>query len=184
MRIDKGNNHRFMKYLMPILIFIICFGVQAQEEEFEESGRIHKVALVLGMTHVPSTIEEGGESSEEFVPTLGLDYFLQFKKGWKVGLVVDYEFANYIVKFGREDLNREGALVTGILLGYEFANRWSVLLGPGVEFEKNKNIAILRTSVEYEFELGENWGLFPSVNYDFKQEYSTWSLNVGISTRL
>ena len=71
--------------------------------------------------------------------------------------------------------------MTGILVGYEFAERWSFMAGPGVEFEKNKNIGILRTTLEYEFELVESWGIFPSANYDFKQEYSTWSINVGVS---
>ncbi len=173
-----------MKQLISFLLLGFCLSLSAQEVLEDEAGRIHKVAVVFGATHIPAAIEDGEKTSEEFVPTLGLDYFVQFKEGWKVGLVLDYEFANYIVRFDREDLVREGALVTGILVGYEFANKWSALIGPGIEFEKNKNIAILRASVEYEFELGEYWGLFPSFNYDFKQEYSTWSLNIGLSKRL
>jgi hypothetical protein len=90
---------------------------------------------------------------------------------------------NYLVSFNREELERSKALVTGILVGYEFANRWSFLFGPGVEFEKNKNLFILRASAEYEFELGKYWGLFPSVNYDFKKEYSSYSINIGVSKR-
>ncbi|MGB5379241.1 hypothetical protein, partial [Muriicola sp.] len=119
-----------------------------------------------------------------FVPTIGIDYFVQFTDGWKIGAVLDLEFGKYLVDFNREELERETALVTGVLVGYEFASRWSFLLGPGIEFEKNKNLFILRASAEYEFELGNHWGLFPSVNYDFKKEYSSWSVNIGISKRL
>lgn len=173
-----------IKRVAALLLLIFSFNLYGQEEENNDSGRIHKLAMVFGLTHIPAAIENGERTSEELVPTLGIDYFVQFKKGWKVGLVMDYEFANYIVKFDREDLERDGAFITGILVGYEFADKWSLLLGPGMEFEKNKNIAILRASAEYEFELGEFWGLFPSFNYDFKQEYSTWSLNIGVSKRL
>lgn len=173
-----------MKYVSLILTLACGAIMNSQEEVTEEYGRIHKIAVVFGVTHIPSAVEDGEQTGEEFVPTLGVDYFFHFQERWKLGLVLDYEFANYIVRFGREELTREGAIITGILVGYEFADRWSVLLGPGMEFEKNKNIGILRASIEYEFELMENWGLFPSVNYDFKQEYSTWSANIGISKRL
>jgi hypothetical protein len=173
-----------------ILLIFLCllstFTCFAQKEnEIEESnGRIHKLALVFGYTHIPSAFEDGDKTKSVFVPTIGIDYFVQFAKGWKVGAVLDLELNNYLVNFNREALEREKALVTGILVGYEFKNHWSVLLGPGIEFEKTKNLFVLRASIEYELEFGESWGLFPSVNYDFKEEYGSWSLNIGISKRL
>lgn len=174
------------KTVLFLLCFILCVFMgysQENENEKEQDGKIHKVALVFGYTHIPSAFEEGESTKSVFVPTIGLDYFMQFAKGWKIGAVFDLELNNYLVNFNREELEREKALVTGVLVGYEFANHWSFLLGPGIEFEKNKNLFILRASAEYEFELDEHWGLFPSVNYDFKEEYSTWSINIGISRR-
>lgn len=173
----------------PIIavLLLVCMGSYAQEEgESEEvqEGKIHKVALVFGYTNIPSAFEEGNASASVFVPTIGIDYFVQFTKGWKIGTVLDLELANYLVNFNREALERSKALVTGVLVGYEFSNRWSLLLGPGMEFEKHKNLFILRMSVEREFELGGDWGLFPSINYDFKEEYSSWSINIGLSKRL
>lgn len=173
-----------MKYFALLLALTFFVSVNAQEGEQEKAKSNHQIALVIGITHIPSAIEEGERTSEEFIPTLGIDYFYHFESGWRLGFVMDYEFANYIVKFDKEDLTREGALVTGLLVGYEFAERWAFLLGPGVEFEKNKNIGIVRASLEYELELNEDWGIFPAANYDFKQEYSTWSINIGVSRRL
>jgi hypothetical protein len=171
------------------IIMIMCFTglntfAQQELEETSENGRIHKLALVFGYTHIPAGIEEGIKTKEVFVPTIGVDYFMQFAKGWKIGAVIDLELNTYQVDFNTEALTRENALVTGLLFGYEFANRWSFLVGPGAEFEKNKNIFILRASVEYEIELGNEWGFFPSFNYDFKKHYSTYAINIGISKRL
>ena len=125
-----------MKYTLLAIGIMLCLNVKGQESEIENSGGKHKIALVFGVTHIPAAIEAGEKTSEEFVPTLGLDYFYQFESGWKLGMVLDYEFAEYIVKFDQEDLTRDSVLVTGILVGYEFAERWSFMAGPGVEFEK------------------------------------------------
>jgi hypothetical protein len=174
------------KKTLLILTFLMTYTCFSQEEKKVESNKekIHKIALVFGYTHIPSAFENGEERNSVFVPTIGVDYFVQFTKGWKIGAVFDLELNNYLVDFNRGELEREKALVTGVLVGYEFRNRWSFLIGPGIEFEKNKNLFVLRASLEYEFELSEEWGLFPSVNYDFKEEYSTWSINIGISKRL
>jgi hypothetical protein len=61
-----------------------------------------------------------------------------------------------------------------------------LLVGPGIKFEKNKNLFIFRAGTEYEFELGNDWGLFPSFNFDFefKEKYSTWALIFIVSNRL
>ena len=174
---------KFTLLLLTLIFGIAGFAQEEHEEELEE-GKIHKLALVFGYTHIPSAFEDGHQSKSVFVPTIGIDYFLQFAKGWKIGAVLDLELKNYLLEFNREEIEREKALVTGILIGYEFANRWSFLLGPGIEFEKNKNLFVLRASTEYEFELDESWALFPSFNYDFKEEYSTWSINIGVSKRL
>ena len=53
-------------------------------------------------------------------------------------------------------------------------------MGPGIEFERNKNIFILRFNTEYAFELGKDWAIAPCFNYDFKQQYDTYSLGVGL----
>lgn len=176
-----------VKKILNIIIITMLFvtGMYAQDNENGKSeGKIHKVALVFGYTHIPSAFEQGNKNKSVFVPTIGVDYFVQFEKGWKLGVVLDLELSDYLVNFDRKELDREKALITGVLMGYEFDSHWSVLLGTGIEFEKNKNLFVLRSSVEYEFELDNHWGLFPSINYDFKKEYSSWSINIGISKRL
>ena len=165
--------------IITMLLALHGFAQESQEEGLEER-KIHTLALVFGYTHIPSAYVDGHSRSSINAPTIGLDYFLQVSEKWKIGIVTDLEFEKYYVDFNEEELERERALVTGILVGYEFAKRWSILLGPGVEFEKNRNLFILRSSIEYEFELGNNWGLAPVFNYDFKKEYSTYSLGITL----
>jgi hypothetical protein len=155
----------------------------AQEDEEKEISKPHKLAVVLGLTHIPEAFENGLKEKAVYVPTIGLDYFYIIKEKWKLGVALDLELGNYLVDFNREDLSRENAIVTVALAGYEILPRWGILFGPGIEFEKNKNLFILRAGTEYEIETGNNWSLFPSFNYDFKSEYSTWNLSVGVSKR-
>jgi hypothetical protein len=156
------------KYTLICLLILSSTHLLAQEVEKEESKR-HKFAFVIGLTHIPEAFEEGHLEKAVYVPTIGLDYFYQLKEKWKLGYALDLELGSYVVNFNREDLSRKNAVVTAVLAGYEILPRWSILAGPGVEFEKNKTLFIFRAATEYEFELANDWGLFPSFNYDFKE---------------
>jgi len=175
----------YKKIILSVLTLCMVVASYAQEDNKEEPEGIkrHKLALVFGYTHIPAAFIDGHSKSSVYAPTIGFDYFYTFANRWSIGGVIDLEFANYIVDFNKEELERERPVVTGIFVGYELAPRWGFLFGPGVEFEKNKDIFIIRASTEYEFELGKDWGLFPSINYDFKKEYSTWAINIGFSKR-
>ena len=167
---------------LTLCLTFVGYAQEANKEEVQELNK-HKLALVFGYTHIPKAFIDGHSRASVYAPTIGLDYFYQLTDRWGIGAVLDLEFANYTVDYNKEDLERERPVITGILVGYEFAKGWDFLLGPGIEFEKNKDLFILRASTEYEFELGNDWGLFPAINYDFKKEYSTWSINLGISKR-
>ena len=168
-----------------IIALFLTLQNYAQENLDEDSSKekIHKLAFVFGYTHIPEAFEEGEEMSSVFVPTIGIDYFLQIAEKWSIGAVLDYEMQKYKVNFKESELDRENAVITGILVGYEFAECWGLLMGPGLEFEKNKNLFIFRAAIEYEFELNNNWAIVPSVNNDFKEEYSTYALSIGVNKK-
>ena len=167
--------------LSYLLFLLVITPALSQENEKEEETK-HKVILLVGLTHIPETIEEGEVLNSENVPTIGLDYFYTLNPKWAIGVVVDLELGKYAVNFGGENIPRENAVVTGVVAGYTLLKGWSVYAGPGVEFESNRNLFIFRATTEYEFELGKNWGLSPGFSYDFKKEYSTYALGVGISS--
>jgi hypothetical protein len=144
---------------LTLCLTLASYAQEANKEEVEKVSR-HKIALVFGYTHIPAAFIDGHSRSSVYAPTIGLDYFYQFAERWAIGAVIDLEFENYTVDFNKEELERERAVVTGILVGYELAPHWGIFLGPGVEFEKNENLFILRASTEYTFELGDGWDLF------------------------
>ena len=166
---------------ISILLFLLVITHTFSQENDEEEQTKHKVVLLLGLTHIPETTEEGEPLKSEEVPTIGVDYYYKLNPKWQLGVVVDLELGKYAVDFGGENIPRENAVVTGLVAGYTLLKGWSIFAGPGVEFERSRNIFIVRASTEYEFELGKNWGLAPALSFDFKKEYSTYSLGIGIS---
>ncbi|MGB5461327.1 MAG: hypothetical protein WBM85_15320 [Eudoraea sp.] len=166
---------------LSILLFLLgLIPIQAQEME-EEKEIKHNVAILVGVTHIPKAIQDGETLRSQNLATIGADYYYHFNQKWKLGVVVDIELGKYVVEFQGESLKREAAFVTGLVVGYRILKGWSIFTGPGVEFEKNKNLFILRASTDYEFELGENWGLAPVFSYDFKKEYGTYSFGIGVT---
>ena len=156
---------------------------QALEETEEAEEGKFGLALVLGYTYIPQARTEEGMTETEYLPTIGLDIFYYPFERWKLGLVVDLELNKYEVDFEGQQLPRENALVTGLVAGYELLPRFGLIFGPGIEFERNKNLFVLRFGIEYAILLGKDWELFPALNYDFKKEFDTYSLGIGIGKR-
>lgn len=176
--------------IFRIILLVFCISMNyslAQEEgvvknEEEEEGKFG-LALVLGYTYIPQARTEEGMTETEYLPTIGLDLFYYPAERWKLGLVIDLELNKYEVDFEGERLPRENPFVTGLVAGYELFPRFGLLFGPGIEFERNKTLFILRLGLEYMIRLGNSWELFPALNYDFKQEFNTYSLGIGVGKR-
>ena len=157
-------------------------GAEEIEEIEEEAGKFG-LGLVVGYTYIPTARTEEGVEESEYLPTIGLDLYHYPAERWKLGLVIDLELNQYEVDFKGDRLPRENALVTGVVAGYELFPKFGLIFGPGVEFERNKSLFILRFGIEYAFFIGNGWELFPALNYDFKEEFDTYSLGIGIGKR-
>ena len=183
------------KWIFFVFSLLVWVGLAAQHTEEKQAEQKHeqhahegehskyKLALATGYTHIPSAFEDGKEEEDVFVPSIGLDFFYFINEKWSLGVVADLELAEYLVDFGRENLDRERAFILAILSGYELAPGWAVLTGAGMEFEKHKNLLVVRLGTEYEFHLGQGWNLGPSLFFDFKEEFSTWTLGVMVGKR-
>jgi hypothetical protein len=181
-----------MKYTK--IIFFVCFlsiipsfaqeklDKEEETEEMEQEKR-HSISVIFGYTHIPEAMKNGEIEEAVFLPTIGLDYLYEFRKKWFVGAAFDIEIGKYEVEYEGDELTRELAAVIAGLIGYEVFPGWALLAGPGIELENNKNIFVFRFSTEYTFELGNDWGIYPNFTYDFKKEYSSYELGIGLKKK-
>jgi len=144
------NNTLLLTCFFVGLLGSACFG---QENDHEATGK-HLVALTVGYTFVPSGTDLEAEQEEGFfVPTIGLDYMYKFHPKWEAGIVLDWELEQFLI-FDKE-LERDRAFLTAIMIARKLTEQWNVQAGGGIEFEKNKNLAVFRCGTEYLFPLGK-----------------------------
>ncbi|KAB1068457.1 hypothetical protein F6U93_07075 [Tamlana haliotis] len=170
--------------LSLLVFFVFIIGLSAQESnEAERSETKNQINFVIGYTHIPRAFEDGREEDPVFVPTIGIDYFRELNEKWVLGLVMDLELTDYALEFNGDHLPRENAFLVGVIAGYELSEHWGIMAGPAIEFEDHKDLFVFRLATEYKIDLGESWLLLPSFNYDFKEEYGTWNLSVGVGKK-
>lgn len=176
-----------------LLAFVFSLGcLLAAGQEGEPTNALHstepaetfkhfRASLLIGHTYVPT----GEEPKHLFVPSWGLDLEYWFNRRWGLGLHNDLELQTFIVeKQEGEQLEREYPLVTTLDVLVKPFKDLVLLIGPGYEFEKKENFALLRAGIEYEFEFGKDWDISPTIFYDTRFDaFDTWSFAVGIGKR-
>jgi hypothetical protein len=172
-----------MKWNKLFLLAGICLSVFSGFSQEEENEKKNSLAITFSYAFVPKGAELG-ELNERghFVPGLGLDYFYRPAERWSVGFIADLELAHYIIP-SRKELERERALLFLGMGGYELAPKLAVLAGAGLEYEKHESLFVLRAAAEYEWEFIDDWYFPLGVYYDFKTEFDTWGVNVGLAKR-
>lgn len=168
-----------MKNILLSTIFLLSlfstFKAIAQENEEEEKK--HLISVSLGYAYIHKGASEGSESADGvLVPSLGLNYFYELSPKWEIGLMTDFEFGSYIIF--EKDLKRENAFIAAAVASYSLTKSWRFLAGGGIEFEKEKNLGIVRLGTEYNFNLKNNWLISPEILYDIKEGFDTWSFSV------
>ncbi|KAA6438165.1 hypothetical protein ACD591_18580 [Rufibacter glacialis] len=141
------------------------------------------MSAVLYHTYIGTETSDGKELL--IVPSVGLDLEYWFNEKWGIGSHNDLE----LISFEVED--REGTFIekeTPVLLTLDVLWKpWKglvLLAGPGVEFEKEENLFVIRGGLEYELELGSHWDVAPTIFYDARKDaYNTFSVGIGIGKR-
>ena len=90
---------------------------------------------------------------------------------------------NYVVNTDHnKELERTNPIIVSAVFLYHPAKGWNFLVGPGIEFEENHNLFILRAGLAYEFELPGHWDFSPELVIDLKDGSIgafTWGIGVG-----
>lgn len=170
-------------------IFFLCFlsaGSFAQEEQ-EEGREIKKnrISPLIGYVFVPEQIEEIGAQAR-IIPTIGLDYERRLSEKWAIGSFNDLELSSYFIKDDQEDegvLEREFVFISTICAIYTPIEYWSVYLGAGYEFEKNKNFFVARLGTEYEVPIRNDWDVAFGLSWDYKEVYNSIGFTIAFGKR-
>lgn len=151
----------------------------------QDNFKHFRISPVLSHTYIPEATSEGDKNI--IAPSIGLDLEYWINEKWGFGFHNDMELMNFkIEKEGNVLIEREYPIVLTFDGLWKFHKEWVLVLGSGIEIEKNKNLFIVRTGLEYEIEIAKHWDVSPSILYDYRSgNYgSTWSVGIGIGKRL
>lgn len=146
----------------------------------EAPDKRQHLSVMVGYGLVP--LGENGETKQNLiVPALGLDYNYSITPSVSVGIVSDIELSNYIIeKDSTEVLQRQNAFLCGLSIDVKAYKNFKAGTAIAREFERHKNLWVLRFQAEYEIEMNEQWYVAPIFAYNFKEQYDTWMLGVNI----
>jgi hypothetical protein len=180
-----------MKRLSYVMAIIVLFSINGfsqhlgghQAHHKEEVHPHYRIAALIGHTLIPA--EDAGENF--FIPSWGLDVEYWFNQKWGLGLHSDLEIETFVILSNNaegEELERLSPLVLTLDALYKPWKGLVLQVGPGIEFERSENFALLRLGIEYEFEIHDHWDIAPTFFYDSRlDEYQTWSFALGIGKR-
>lgn len=186
---------RYLKYLMVMfftgLVSLVFCQEHTRKERVEkrhdrykkhhqavETHHNNTLIFNFGYTHIPKGAELHDPNAEGFfVPSLGIDYARRIHPKWELGVMLDLELDHYLIY--HKEYEREMAFIAVAGAGYNLDKHTILFTGAGIELEQNKNLFVYRIGIERVFKLHENWFISPSFLYDWKKDYSTYSLSIG-----
>ena len=172
-----------------LLVVVHGQNVFAQAEEMsEENNEIkprHRIAIIIGHTHIPKGVSGSENQSNLIVPSWGLNYEFWFNERWGIGSHNDMEISTYSIE--TDDgimVERSRPLIMSLVGLFKPNHHLGFLLGFGREFETHENFYVIRAGIELEFEISNNWDLSPGLIYDLKEDiYDSWTIGVAIGKR-
>lgn len=168
-----------LKHLLTVFFLVISIALFSQEHQFKH----FRISPVLSHTYIPTATING--NTTVIIPSLGLDLEYWFSKKWGIGFHNDLELLTFEIEKNNQLFVEKDFPVVVTLDGlWKFHKSWVLVFGTGIEFEKNENLFIIRTGIEYEIEFGNHWDIAPTFFYDYRSNnFGTWSVGIGIGKR-
>lgn len=185
----KRNSMRIWVFLGLFLFLFQGQNVLAQTEEThggnDEKRFRHRVALVLGHTHIPKGVSGSGNQTNLIVPSWGFNYEFWLNEKWAIGSHNDMEISTYSIETDDGLLvERTRPMILSLVGIYKPTHHIGFVLGFGKEFEPHANYYVIRAGIELEFEISNNWDLSPGLVYDMKESiYDSWTIGVAVGKR-
>lgn len=142
-----------------------------------------RISAVLYHTYIGTRTSDGKEML--IVPSIGLDLEYWLNERWGIGSHNDLELISFEVEGrGGTFIEKETPVLLTVDVLWKPWKGLVLLAGPGVEFEREENLFVVRGGLEYELELGSHWDVAPTIFYDSRIDaYDTFSVGIGIGKR-
>ena len=165
-------------------LFLFSQIAGAQEAEPVQDHK-HALSILLAHDHISQGIRDG-ERSWITVPSFMFAYNYLISEKWAVGLAGDLIIEQFAVETesgeGTELLERSYPLALVALGTYKPIENLGVLIGGGLEYEKEESFALIRFGVEPNLEISHRFELILNLSYDIKIDaYDNWNLGFGVA---
>ena len=90
------------------------------------------------------------------------------------------ELARYFISDNGVPLARENIFVVALPVCFEPFHQFEIFVAPGYEFERHKNLALVRIGVEYDLYIANDWWIAPEVVVDLKQKYYNYAIGIKL----
>ena len=144
-------------------LLFLQFGLRAQEEHAAEhtvhneahtSSKHHVISVLVSHTHLSEGVEEG-ENKWLIVPSFNINYNFVFHPKWAIGLHTDIIIEEFEVEEHHVDsetvLKRSNPVAPAIMVTYKPLTWLGIEIGPGMEFTKEEDFALMRLGAEFSF---------------------------------
>ncbi len=180
-----------MKTKTTLLVLMTLFSLVsfAQEEEKEEAQfPKNTIGLILSHANISKGVTESGTKWLS-VPAWGVDFNHWFSEKWALGLHTDFIVEKIQVvenlKAESQIIERSYPIAPAVMGIYKPTKHSNFMFGMGAEFAKEENLVLNRLGYEWTTEIGHEWEIGFSFNYDFRwNAYDSYTLGFGISKAL
>ena len=144
----------------------------------------HEIEGFVGSTHVPNGAHDGSDATL-ILPNIGLNYKYWFDEKFAIGWYNNIVVMTYTVNSDdHQDLDRKYPITTTLVGIFKPWKNLSFYAGPGLEFDKNKSLFVVRFGLDYGFLLSNDWYITPRFVFDnLGGDIQAYTLGVGNSKR-
>ncbi|NQZ76731.1 MAG: hypothetical protein HRT61_11635 [Ekhidna sp.] len=170
-----------MKYRILMIILLAASGHQAysqQNENVHISSPYWRISPLIGHTFI--ALEQGGEHTP--IASWALDIEFWWSDHLGIGLHNDLEIESFVVVNQKgEHIERHFPVVTSLDLLVKVWKELVFYAGPGIEFDANESLEVVRLGLEYEFLLDKHFDIAPTFFYDNRfNQFNTWTVAFGM----
>lgn len=180
----------FLQRLLLVVFFLIMqlpfIGYSQHQSSQKHQAPVlhHDIDVYFGSSHIPKGSLDNS-NAKLITPNLGINYKYWFDEHFAIGLYTNVVTLNYVINSdSHQDLERTFPVTMTAVGVFRFWKRMSFFAGPGVEFDKSKNLFVIRLGLDYAFNLSNDWHITPRFIFDtLGNEIQVYTIGLSFGRR-